>query len=242
MNILQKILGTIFPPYKFNVLRREEEQLLNAIVAALPAELSVIKERNAAIRLWGLSDWSVLYPGFQFVSMGFTEEEYRASKKPGLNLKITGLKIYSKRTRNFEDLELLVKNNLICGLRISNYELSALDLNQISSKDCMQSNFEFPPDPIDLFYDALPQEIKNKLAIEDLEEIEFNNRTFYSFYDLEDGNYLAVDKNAKVYSLVHDAKPMAKGLKIAFIDMLNEIANNQFDSETHLNERYKSSK
>ena len=242
MNIFQKILGTIFPPYKFAVLRREEQQLFNAIVAALPTALSIIKERNAAIRLYGFNDWDVLYPGFKFVSAGFSEEELRASKKPGLNLKITGLKIYSKRTQNFEDLELLVKNDLICGLRISNYQLSAFDLARIVSKDAVHTVFEFPPDPINLFYDALPPEIKNKIAIEDLEEIEFNNRTFYSFYDLEDGNYLAIDKNAKVYSLVHDARPMAKGLKISFIDILNEIADNQFDGELHLEERYKNSK
>lgn len=242
MNIFQKILGTIFPPYKFNVLRREDQRLFDAIVHALPAELSVIKELNVTGRVFGINDH--FYPGFKFISRWYSVEEMRTTKGRGLNLKITGLEIYAKRTGNFENLELLVKDGMICGLSISHsaYQLSEFDLEQITSKNMMQSSFEFPPDPIDLFYNSLDQEIKDKLAIEDLEEIDYNNRTFYSFCDLENGNYLAVDKNHKVYSLVHDARPMAKGLKISFIDILNEMANDQFDKEMHLNERYENSK
>lgn len=50
------------------------------------------------------------------------------------------------------------------------------------------------------------------------------NRTFYSFYDLEKGNCLAFDKKCSVYSLVHDAVSMAKGMKISLNDILDKIA------------------
>jgi len=106
----------------------------------------------------------------------------------------------------------------------------------------VKTDFTFPPTAIDLFYDGLDTEIKQKLNPDDLSEIDFNNRIYYSFYDLEDGNYLAVDKNLKVYSLVHDAKPIAKGMKITFIDILSEIAENKFDKKQHLDERYRNRK
>jgi hypothetical protein len=56
---------------------------------------------------------------------------------------------------------------------------------------------------------------------------------------LEDGNYLATDKKLNVYSLVHDARPMAKKLKHSLADILDDIATKTFDKEKHLEERYK---
>ena len=70
-----------------------------------------------------------------------------------------------------------------------------------------------------------------------LEEIELNGRSYFSILDLEDGNCIAIDKKLNVYSLVHDAKPMSKKMKIDLEEFLNNI--NSFDSEKHLSERYK---
>lgn len=80
--------------------------------------------------------------------------------------------------------------------------------------------------------------IKQKLNPDALEEIELNNRIYFSFYDLEDGNYLAVDKNLKVYSLVHDAKPMVASMATTFYDILQDIEDGKFDVEKHFAERY----
>jgi hypothetical protein len=74
---------------------------------------------------------------------------------------------------------------------------------------------------------------------DDIFDIDFSNRTYYAFYDLEDGNYLATDKKLNVYSLVHDARPMAKKLKCSLADMLVDIEAKTFDKDKHLEERYK---
>jgi hypothetical protein len=115
-------------------------------------------------------------------------------------------------------------------------------LSSINGEGAVKTPFTFLPDATDIFYDSLSQNIRDILHPDDIFDIDFNNRTFYAFYDLEDGNYLAADKNLKVYSLVHDARPMAKGMKISFIEILNEISNNQFDKKKHLEERYRNSK
>ncbi|MBK6381821.1 MAG: hypothetical protein IPF72_20030 [Chitinophagaceae bacterium] len=88
---------------------------------------------------------------------------------------------------------------MVSGLKIENshYQLSEFDLGKINNKSVTKSVFTFPPRDIDIFYESLDQEIKNKLNSDDLFDIDFNNRTFYSFLDLEDGNYLAVDKIKK---------------------------------------------
>ena len=243
MNILQKILGTVFPPYKYSVLRQEQGRLFTAIISSLPEEVAEIKKQTRSARLWGLDNWK-LYPDFKFVSLSYGGDTVFKYKKRGQNFKISGLQIFSNRTRQFEDIEILIQDNLVRGLKIKNshYQADEFDLGKINNKGVTTAAFTFPPNDIDIFYDSLDQEIKNKLNPNDLFDIDFNNRTFYSFYDLEDGNYLAVDKQLKVYSLVHDAKPMATGIKISFNDILSDIANNKFDKEKHLEERYRNSK
>lgn len=242
MNIFQKILGTVYPPYKYSILRQEQAKLFTAVISSLPEDLNQIKEHTLSARFWGLDDWK-LYPDFKFIFLSYGGDTMFKYKKRGQNFKISGLQIFSNVSGRFEDIEILIQDNFVSGLKIKNsqYQLSEFDLEKINNKSVAKCVFTFPPNEIDLFYDSLDPEIKNKLNPDDLFDIDFNNRTFYSFCDLEDGNYLAVDKNLKVYSLVHDAKPMVTGLKISFSDILVEIADNKFDNEKHLEERYRNS-
>ncbi|MGN6163698.1 MAG: hypothetical protein ACTHOF_04080 [Flavisolibacter sp.] len=243
MNILQKTLGTVFPPYKFSVLRQEQARLFTAIISALPDEFSEIKTQTLLGRLYGLDDWK-MFPDFKFVSMGYGGDTVFKYKRRGQNFKIAGLQIFSKRNDQFENVEILIQDNLVRGLKITNsdYQLNEFDLRKRKADNVSKSDFAFPPSDIDLFYERLDTEIKQKLNPDDLSEIDFNNRVYYSFFDLEDGNYLAVDKNLNVYSLVHDAKPMAKRLKNTFMEVLSDLQNNKFDKEKHLAERYSNGK
>jgi hypothetical protein len=59
---------------------------------------------------------------------------------------------------------------------------------------------------------------------------------------LEDGNYLAVDKNQNVYSLIHDAKPAATKIKYSLEEILVDIKAGRFDKDKHVDERYRKSK
>ena len=243
MNIFQRILGTIFPPYKINVRRRERNELFQAIISSLPLEYKELQEQTLSCRFLFFDDWKD-NPDFKFVTQSYPGETYDLYKKRGLNFKISGLKIFSKITSEYEDIHILVKNNLVQGLKITNsdYQSKEFDLSNINGEGAVKTPFTFLPDATDIFYDSLGQDIRDILDPDDIFDIDFNNRTFYAFYDLEDGNYLAVDKNLKVYSLVHDARPMVTAMEISFIEMLNEILNNQFDKEKHLNERYRNSK
>jgi hypothetical protein len=243
MNFFQKILGIFFPPYKHSVLRQEQSRLFTTIITSLPEDFNEIKQQTLSARFLGLDDWKV-FPDFKFVSLSYGGDTVFKFKKRRKNFKISGLQIFSNLTKQFVDIEILIYDNFVSGLKIENshYQLREFDLGKINNKDVTKAEFTFPPSNIDIFYDSLDQEIKNKLNPDDLFDIDFNNRKFYSFCDLENGNYLAVDKNLNVYSLVHDAKPMVRGIKISFNDILSEIANNKFDKEKHLEERLRNSK
>ena len=232
MGVFQRVLGAVFP--------QDVNKFVMAIISALPDEFSEIRNQTLSGQCYSLNDWES-FPDFKFVSIGYCGDSYRRYKKRGLNYKIAGLKIFSKQNNGFENIEILVNDNLICGIRISNsaYRPKEFDIQSINADSVVKTDFAFPPSKIDLFYDGLNAEIKQRLEPDDIEEIDMNNRTYYSFHDLEDGNCLAVDKKLKVYSLVHDAMPVAKAMKIAFNDILNEIAGSKFDADKHLDERYR---
>lgn len=117
MNILKQILGTIFPPYKHSVLRREQARIFTAVISSLPADFNEIKQQTLSARLWGLDNWK-LYPDFKFVSLSYGGDTVFKFKKRGQNFKISGLQIFSNLTRQFEDIEILIQDNLVSGLKM----------------------------------------------------------------------------------------------------------------------------
>lgn len=46
MNTLQNIIGSVFPPYKFKLLRKEWTALLDALIDRLPQEYESLKQQR----------------------------------------------------------------------------------------------------------------------------------------------------------------------------------------------------
>ncbi|MCW3106899.1 MAG: hypothetical protein JWQ09_1405 [Segetibacter sp.] len=243
MNFIQGLLGKAFPPYRHSLLRQEQGQIVSAIINALPSGFSDLKEQIADTRNISLNSWT-LFPEYKFVSGSFPGERIFKYKKNGINYKISGIEVFSKLQQKYVEAEILINNNLIAGLKISNavYELADLDTSYIVGRNANKSVFDFPKSELDKFVDSLDVDIKNRLNLHGLFEIDFDNQTFFTFYDLEDGNYLAVDKKKTVYSLVHGSKPMAKKMKTTLLQILTDIQNGKFDKQRHLDERYAGSK
>ncbi|MGN8070907.1 hypothetical protein [Mucilaginibacter sp. 22184] len=240
MKGLKKLIGQIFPPYKFKIQRQEWTLLVDTLITNLPDDYQELKEQRQRTRLYGLSDW-ILFPGFMFITIGYDENGHREFKKRRTSYQLSGQRIFSKKLNDYTSVDFLIKENLLAGIRIenSNYEIEEFDLKRVQSQHLERTRIEFPPSDLDLFYDGLDDQIKSKLNPEDIFDIDFNNRKFYAFYDLKDGNYLATDKKLNVYSLVHDAKPMAKKLKYSLSEILDDIIAENFDKGKHLEERYR---
>jgi hypothetical protein len=240
MTPLQKLIGRVFPSYKFKVQREEWTALVNALINSLPDDFNELKEQRRSTNLLNLSDWA-LFPGFKFLTIGYSETTLNDFKRRGQNYRLSGLRIFSKKQNDYVNVEFLIHDNYLVGFRIenSNYEIEEFDLKKIESKNHQRTPMDFPPSEIDLFYDRLDDNLKSKLNPDEIFDIDFANRTYYVFYDLEDGNYLAADKKLNVYSLVHDARPMAKKLKYSLADILVDLETKKFDKDKHLEERFK---
>lgn len=241
--MIDKILSKLFKPYRFKIIRKGQDLLLKSIIGSLPKEFLDFKTQFKSLTFHGLTDWT-LFPDYKFVYLSYPGNTLNDYKKRGDNYKISGIEIFSFKTQKPESIEILVNDNLLSGFKISNsdYIQSEFDLGKINTKNVLKSDFVFPPHEIDLFYDSLDSKIKNMLNPDDIFDIDYNNRTFYAFFDLEDGNYLAVDKKQNVYSLIHDARPAATKIKYSFIEILTDISEGRFDKDKHIDDRYRKSK
>jgi len=67
------------------------------------------------------------------------------------------LQLYSSRTNQFEEIEILAQNNLVKGLKITNsdYCPGEFVIHKFKSDNLCKLDFQFPPEKIDLFYDSL---------------------------------------------------------------------------------------
>ena len=83
MTGLQKIIGRIFPPYKFKVQRKEWNTLVNGLVNSLSEDFDELKEQRRRTNLLNLSDW-VLFPDFKFMTIsypGATLNDFKSEDK-----------------------------------------------------------------------------------------------------------------------------------------------------------------
>ena len=134
----------------------KQKTLFSAIIKALPNDFAEIKSQTLSGWLYGLDKWD-LFPEYKFTTMGYGGEKVFQYKKRGKNYKISGIQIFSNVTNKFEDIEILIKDNLVSGLKITNshYQLKEFDINKITIENINKSDFIFPPDSVEIFYNKL---------------------------------------------------------------------------------------
>jgi hypothetical protein len=243
MNLLQKIKATLFPSYRHKLDREGNENLISSIINILPLPYKFLIEQKKVTRTLYLSDRQDI-PNFKFIGQFYPEESIRKYTDKSKNFKLSGIQLFSKRTKAYEDVQLLINDGHISGIKISNsdYKYNEFDLNQIKIDKLTQEEFQFPPTDVDLLFESLNENDQQRIDELGFMDIQLGNRTYYTIFDMEDGNYIGIDKKLKVYSLVHDSVPMAKIIKKTLDEILTEIDSGEFDVGKHLEKRYRESK
>lgn len=136
------------------------------------------------------------------------------------NFDLYGLKVFNKKRKAYEDITLFFSDNLLTLIEIENpvrfhktYDYNKLHIGELKIKPI---SFENPD--ITITRDILKNVSKDKLKrldIVDAIEIQCNENVYYTILDMENGNYIAVDKNEKVYRLDHE-----------HIEKVKKISNN----------------
>jgi hypothetical protein len=245
MSFLERILSKFSWRAKLRMTQRENQkigieqgQLFRDIILALPDSFKEYKEQAKVINYGHFSEQA--WQGFK-TSFASYPLEYR---KAGVRFAISGIELFYIPGNTYMPVQILVMDNLLAGINVQHAEFRRheFDVTRINTANITTTALELPETDQDRFIKTLDEDIKQKINVADMFEIEDGNKIFYTIYDLEDGNYLAVDKNQNVYSLVHDARPVSKKMNISLKDILDQIANGAFDAEQHFDERYRTSK
>jgi hypothetical protein len=214
----------------------EQDQLFRDIINALPDSFNEYKQQANAITYGHFSENS--WEGYKTAFVKAPPQYH----KGGVNFVISGIEIYHIPGGKYIPVEILVRENILIGIKTGNaaFRRHELDVKRINTTNISTSAVPVPETSQDKFIKTLGEDIRQKINLDDMFEIEDGTKKFYTIFDLEDGNYLAIDEQQQVYSLVHDARPANKKMNIALRDILDQIAAGTFDAEQHLNERYKS--
>lgn len=140
------------------------------------------------------------------LSRAYNQEYLRMQKS---NFDLYGIKIFNKKRKEYEDITLFYSNNLLSLIEIEDpekfhktYDYTQLQIGEIKIKTISFENLD-----IKIARNILKNVSKDKLKqldIEDAIEIVYNDNLYYTILDMENGNYIAVDKNEKVYRLNHE--------------------------------------
>jgi len=133
------------------------------------------------------------------------------------NFDLYGLKVFNKKLNQYVDITLFFQNDLLTLIEVENpekfhktYDYSKLQIGELSIKEINIENLD-KKNTLDILKNV-SQDKLNQLEIEDAIEIECNENLYYTILDMEDGNYIAIDKSGKVYRLNHDHSEKVKGI------------------------------
>ena len=155
------------------------------------------------------------------LSRGYSAKNYeKIIREHKTNFDLYGLKVFNKKLNKYEDITLHFHNDFLTFIEVKNpekfhktYDYNKLQIGELRTK---QIYIENQDKKITLeILKNLSQDKLNQLEIEDAFEILFNENLYYTILDMEDGNYIAVDKRGKVFRLNHD-----------HIERVKEISNN----------------
>lgn len=166
-------------------------------------------------------------------SIGFDPAQSDRSMIKGIGFEVKNIKI--TEGGNSYDFSFIVSDGLFCGFAfekdITKLKGYQIDVSQL--KEVLIQN-----DKLAKIVGNLKSE---QLDLEDLSEIEVNEKTYYQIKDLEDGNYLCIDGDGKVFGLIHDPyeiELLSNSLK-QFVEAVN---SGQFNFEKYLDSKTKTTK
>lgn len=161
-------------------------------------------------------------------------EEIKRNHRTYFNL--TGISAWNRKTEKQEPFKINYQNNTLTKIEIDNPEYfhKTFDLNQIQKNKIKLEHLKIEnPDRI-IAEKALKSLSKVQLELLELEftfEIELDEKLFYTILDMEDGNYIAVDKKGKIYRLNHDHEETVKLITNKPIDFFDIYSGKKRDLE-----------
>jgi len=236
---MKKLFEKAFPFIKERKLKQQTVELLNFLVQVLPEGHKKFLECYDSYRIKSYSE-ELTKAGFISLNSSVVEKlEELTKKKPEYKI-ISGVEIFSTVKNKFVEIKYKVYRSVVIEININDrfpildeYDLSRLDFEKVRDEELKLEETEALS-----FYEKIPPGEREKINLHEFIEIDYDGKQYFTIYDLEDGNYIAIDKSMVVYSLVHDAEPPILKIDSDLKKILNDIESGKFNEEEHLDLRY----
>ncbi|WP_456314161.1 hypothetical protein [Pseudomonas shirazensis] len=151
-----------------------------------------------------------------YLNRGYSPKVFEEIKRNhNTSFHLNGILVFEKKSKKHIPLRLHYFHNSLTSINIDNpkkfhrnFDLNNIKVEKIEIKHLKLQN---PDKEIVLkILKNIDEEKLNLLDIENTFEIEIEERLFYTILDMEDGNYMAIDKQGKIYRLNHEHKERVK--------------------------------
>jgi len=210
--------------------KKHIEQFRLKIADLLESEMPQIKTATQLSKIYGIR--FMHEPKGIYISCGYNPKDFEIinrNHKTCFNL--TGISVLNKKRNNYQPIKLYYQSDGLTKIEIENPEYfhKTFDLNQIQKGVIELEHLEMEnPDKktAKKILKSLTNDQIDLLELDYTFEIEFDEKLYYTILDMEDGNYVAVDKKGKIFRLNHDHKEMVKLIADKPTDFFN-IYNGQ---------------
>ena len=194
--------------------KKHIEQFGLKIAELLESEMPQIKTAIELSKIYGIS--FMHEPKGIYISCGYNPKDFEIinrNHKTCFNL--TGISVLNKKRNSYQPIKLYYQSDGLTKIEIENPEYfhKTFDLNQIQKGKLELEHLKMENPDKKVAEKILKSLTKNQINLLELDytfEIEFDEKLYYTILDMEDGNYVAVDKKGKIYRLNHDHKEMVK--------------------------------
>ncbi len=194
--------------------KKDIEQFGNKIAELLEYEVPQIKVAIGLSEIYGIS--FVQKPKGIYISRGYKPKEFEIiSKNHKTCFNLTGISVLNKKENRYQQIKLYYQSDGLTKIEIEDPEYfhKIFDLKQIqkSKIELKYLKIENPDQKAtEKILKSLSKDQIDLLELDYTFEIEFDKKLFYTILDMEDGNYIAVDKKGKIYRLNHNQEEQVK--------------------------------
>ena len=206
-------------------------QLLASIYESLKEILPNIFENSLH---WKTASVSIHENQIEFLNISYDQTYIdKNRKRNNRDYNLRNIKVESKRSRNFYLVDVKVEFNIIKSIKINTkYLLDEIDTSKVDISEIIVEEIIYPNNDKQTLLDIIGNsDVLNLTSIEldDTFEIELEGKLFYKIVDLEDGNYIAVNKKGQVFRLNHDSDKPAKKIYNSYDDFVTSYSGRKIE-------------
>ena len=221
-------------------LKRDVEKLEDKLITSLKGIFPDLAENHDHWNLSTMTLFGEVEKSIQLLHSSMDLDYVTKNKaKHKKNLRIEGIEILNKQSGKFVPLKLLIYGNLIQYIYLQfnkviskEFDFESIRINNLNTETLSIEN----PDEKTLrkILAKLPKNKLEQIEIADTFEIELNDSFYYTIFDLEDGNYIAVDKHGIVYRLIHDHENPVKKIADSVDLIFDSYTGNKKELEKYM--------